>query len=133
MASKYAPMFLVAAAAAGLLAGCSSDSDEGSSEGAFPIGAYESTASLNDQGPVTLTYKDDGTRTIEQGGALVVTGTYTVDGDQITLSDPYCKKFEGQESASYTWTWDGSTMAMTTTDDACSSRKAAVAEAAPVE
>jgi len=116
----------VVAAAAGLLVACSGD------EG-FPVGAYVSTANVNGLGPVTTTYHDDGTVTIEQQGELASEGTYTVDGDRITLSDSYCGESEGQETATYTWSWDDSVLTMTTTDDACESRETTVAEMTPVE
>jgi len=115
----------VVVATAGLLVACSGD------EG-FPAGTYVSTADVNDLGPVTATYRDDGTMTVEQG-ELVSEGTYTVDGDQVTLSDTYCAESEGQETATYTWEWDGSVLTMTTTDDACESRESTVAEMTPLE
>lgn len=115
----------VVVAAAGLLVACSGD------EG-FPAGTYVSAASVNGLGPVTVTYHDDGTLTVEQQGELESEGTYTVDGDQIAISDSSCGS-EGQETATYTWSWDGSVLAMTTTDDACESRESTVAEMTPVE
>lgn len=115
-----------AAAGAGLLVACSGD------EG-FPAGAYVSTADVNGLGPVTATYQDDGTLTVEQQGQPLSEGTYTVDGDRITLSDSYCGESEGQETATYTWSWDDSVLTMTTTDDACESRETTVAEMTPVE
>jgi hypothetical protein len=51
----------------------------------------------------------------------------------VTLSDTYCGESEGQETATYTWEWNGSVLTMTTTDDACGSRESAVAEMTPVE
>jgi hypothetical protein len=87
---------------------------------AFPKGTYETTAKVNERGTVTITFGDDGTHTLTQDGALLETGTYTVAGDQITMTDPACKNLTGsQETATYTWTWENSILAMTTTEDAC--------------
>lgn len=108
----------------GLLVGC------GGNDG-FPMSAYVSTANVNGLGPITVTYKDGGTLTVEQGGSKVSDGTYTVEGDKITLGDSYCKE-QGAETATYTWNWDGSQLTMTTANDGCESRKAAVAQMAPV-
>jgi hypothetical protein len=113
-------------AATGLVGGCSS-------EVAFPKGTYESTAELNDLGPVTVIFGDDGIQTIMQRGALVASGTYKVSGDQITMSDPLCKNYGGQETATYSWTWENSILAMTTTDDACADRTKTVQELNPVK
>jgi hypothetical protein len=130
-------------AATGLVGGCSSDvavpkdasesTAELSSEVTFPQGTYESTAELNDAGPMTVIFGDDGIQTIMQGSALVASGTYKVSGDQITLSDPWCRNNRGQETATYSWTWENSILAMTTTDDACADRKMTVQELNPVK
>lgn len=122
---RWFVLFVVVPAAAGLLVACGGNEE-------FPVGTFLSTASVNGLGPVTTTYHDDGTLTVEQG-ELVVEGTYAVDGDQVTLSDTYRGESEGQETATYTWEWDGSVLAMTTADDACGSRATAVAEMTPVE
>lgn len=98
----------------------------------FPTGGtYRSTADVAGAGPVTVTFNEDGTLLIEQGG-VSNTGTYTVDGDQITISDPYCKDL-GFETATYTWKLDGSTLRMTTENDGCTDRKTANAEMTAVE
>ena len=117
--------FVAIVAAGGLLVACSGDEE-------FPVGTYVSAANVNDLGPVTAAYHEDGTLTVSQGGEMVAEGTYTVDGDRIDLSDEYCAS-EGQETATYTWAWDGSVLTMTTTDDACESRKSTVAEMMPAE
>ena len=127
MNRKYVTVPLVLCTASGLLVGCSSSS----SEEEFPAGAYKSVANINGSGPVYITFADDGTQTIEQEGAEFA-GTYTVDGDQITLSDANCKE-SGQETATYTWTWDDSTLAMTTTKDDCGARPPTVAAMTPAE
>lgn len=122
---RICAIVLVAGMAA-CLGGCSEGEE-------FPLGAYVSTADVNNLGPVTSTYKDDGTMTVEQG-PTVVDGTFEVEGDQITLSDDYCRDNEGnQETAVYTWEWDGDTLSMTTEKDDCTSRRDTVAEMTPAE
>lgn len=114
-------------AATGLVGGCSS-------EVAFPKGTYETTAEVNEQGKMTVIFGDDGIHTLMQRGALIESGTYTVSGDQITMTDPLCKNLSGsQETATYTWTWENSVLAMTTTDDACPGRTETLQELKPVK
>ena len=104
----------------------------GGDEG-FPAGTYVSTADVNGLGPVTVTYREDGTMTVEQDGYQVADGSYATDGDQITLSDTYCKMDEGQETATYTWKWDDPRLTMTGANDACASRQATVEEMTSLE
>jgi hypothetical protein len=112
-----------------LLVACSSTS--GGAKG-FPAGTYESVASINRSGPVSVNFADDGTLTYQQGDDTFA-GTYSVDGDQITVSDSFCKE-SGQETAIYTWTWDGATLAMTTTPrDGCGARPPVLAAMTPAE
>ena len=119
-------LIAMVATTAGLLAACSGDEE-------FPAGAYVSTADVNGLGPVTVTYGDDGAMGISQGDETSFEGTYLVDGDQITMSDKYCKRLEGQETATYTWEWDGSVLTMTTSEDSCTSRNTTVTEMTPAE
>ena len=121
---KLATIPLVLCAATGPLVGCSSSSSSG--DDGFPAGTYESVASINRSGPVSVTFADDGAMTYRQGDKSYA-GTYTVEGDQITLSDSFCKE-SGQETATYTWTWDDTTLAMTTTPrDGCGARPVVLA------
>lgn len=125
MRNMTAVACLTALAALGFLAGCGGDEE-------FPVGVYESVADINNLGPLTVAYEGDGTLTMEQQGEEVAEGTYAVDGDQITLSDGYCDNWD-QETAVYTWEWDGSTLTMSTEGDKCQPRVDAVAEMTPVE
>jgi hypothetical protein len=104
----------------------------GGDEG-FPAGTYVSAADVNGLGPVTVTYREDGTMTVEQNGERVSDGSYATDGDQITMSDTYCKMSGGQQTATYTWEWDDSRLTMTGANDACDARQAAVAELTTLE
>lgn len=97
----------------------------------FPGGTYRSTVSLNNGGPVTSTFHDDGTLTIEQG-ELVIHGWYIAGGDRIILSDEYCLESEGQETATYFWHLDGSFLRMHTFNDLCRFRVGAFEEMTPV-
>jgi hypothetical protein len=123
----------------GLLVGCGDTSRASSSSSAmapasstaFPFGSHVSTADLNDLGPVTVTFWEGGNLTIEQGDAVIAEGTYVVSGSEITVIDPYCKAYFGQETATYAWAWDGNTLKVLGAKDKCVDRATAFAEMTP--
>jgi hypothetical protein len=123
----------------GLLVGCGDASTAGSpasstapaSSAPFPFGSFVSTVDLNDLGPVTVTFWEGGNLTVEQGGAVVTEGTYVVSGSEITISDPNCKAYWGQETATYVWARDGSILRLVGAKDKCADRAKAFAEMTP--
>jgi hypothetical protein len=139
MTRRFVAAMLGAPLVVGLLVGCGGASRAGSSSSAmalassaaFPFGSLVSTAELNDLGPVTVTFWEGGNVTVEQGGAVITEGTYVVNGSEITVSDPHCKTYFGQETATYVWAWDGSTLRMHGAKDKCTDRATAVAEMIP--
>lgn len=102
------PLLAVAAVAAA----CSADEGDG-----FPTGTYQSIANA---GTVML-FEDGGTFTAANGPMLAV-GTYSVKGQELEiLTDSFCAG-SSTPKATYTWSWDGTTLAMTPTADDCEAR-----------
>lgn len=139
MTRRFVAAMLGAPLVIGVLVGCGDASRAGSSSSAmalasstaFPFGSHVSTAELNDLGPATFTFWEGGNLTVEQGGAVITEGTYVVRGSEITVSDPYCKAYFGQETATYVWAWDGSTLRILGAKDKCADRATALAEMIP--
>ncbi len=83
----------------------------------FPTGSFNAASStwawnLNADG----TYYSSGTISSERG-------TYSVNGEQITLIGDYCPNVEG----TYTWTSDGTLLGFKALDDPCTDRRGIVA------
>ena len=81
----------------------------------FPIGVFT-------KGPWIWEFRADGDYNLKNSGAdLVVDGSYTVTGDEITFQDDYfpCKDIV----ATYTWVYDGTALSFTVLDDICAERK----------
>lgn len=114
---------LLSLAVLSLVGACSSDSD--SSDNTFPIGKYIPVTAEPDTLNV-MEFKSDGTYTV----AAIDSGTYTTSGDVLTFeTSTYCKKISPDaEKASYTWTWDGTTLEFTLKGtDKCTDRVATLA------
>ena len=87
-------------------------------ESDFPTGTYESVAVQDN----VMVFHEDGTFDVSQG-PLLVAGTYSIKGDELKiLTDSFCAD---TPEATYTWSWDGTTLGMTATQDDCEARSSA--------
>jgi len=102
-----------------LLAACGSKA-ETTGELTFPTGQFVST---NDPAQGYL-FSEDGTFGYYFGGAdPVVTGTYTISGDRLTLVDPEEVDPLCQGEVTYTWSFDGTNLTFApTAEDRCKPR-----------
>jgi hypothetical protein len=87
---------------------------------AFPIGTF--TMEDHD-GKWLIVFKDDGSfRVTINGQPMVRRGSYTVSGDQITLSDDSVP-CAGKGDGTYRWTFDGKMLTWEVVKDRCIARK----------
>jgi hypothetical protein len=61
----------------------------------FPTGTFT-------RQDVAVEYRDDGTFTLMGGDEIATEGTYSIDGDEISIRDTYCDS-ENAGSATYKW------------------------------
>src|SRR5215813_10841875 len=86
-------------------------------KGSFPAGTYAS-------GEFTVAFRGDGTYRVSEKGDAVVDGSYTVESDQITLTDKQGRyACVGEGPGKYTWKQNGQTLAFTKIDDSCPGRE----------
>jgi hypothetical protein len=87
----------------------------------FPVGSY----SLAD---FTLTFGDNGQFKVMKGDKLAVEGEYSVQGEQLRLTDkqgPFACG-NGQETGTYTWKYEGDSLTLTKVSDPCEGRSQAI-------
>ncbi len=116
MKIKHALPFILAALLV-VLAAC--QSPEATPE-PFPTGKFKATS---DPG-MGYEFNADGTFGYFFGGAEpVVTGTYTISGDRLSLVDPEETDPLCQGEVTYTWSFDGTNLTFTpTAEDTCRPR-----------
>jgi len=86
-------------------------------KGSFPPGTYTS-------GEFTVAFRSDGTFRVSEKGDVVVEGSYTVEADQIALTDKQGRyACVGEGPGKYTWKQNGQTLAFTKVDDSCPGRE----------
>ncbi len=97
-----------------LLFACSTSSSEPS----FPTGIFAS-----ESGPFKTEWRDDGTYTSWMNGQEITSGTYSVEGNELTFeTDSYCDSL-GAGEATYTWTFKDDTLTFEVKgEDPCSDR-----------
>jgi hypothetical protein len=102
----------------GVLAACSSS---GPAAKPFQTGNYQIVGHIPSDG--LLQFRDDKTFSVISNGAQATSGTYSISGNVISYAtDSYCKA-NGQESATYTWKWDGTKLTFAAKGtDKCSGR-----------
>ncbi len=85
----------------------------------FPIGSYAA-------GPhVSIVFASDGHFHVIQDKAMQVSGTYTVKGEKVELTDekgPWACNKEGLQTGTYTWKYDNSVLSFSKVDDSCEDR-----------
>jgi uncharacterized cupredoxin-like copper-binding protein len=87
---------------------------------AFPTGKF---VSVND-GAISYEFNQDGAFGYYIGEIKVVDGTYTVDGDLLTVVDPTETDLQCQGSASYHWLFDGEKLTFAPAgEDTCRPRR----------
>jgi hypothetical protein len=117
----------VVVAALGMFGGCSDDEVET----VFPTGMFVPvSATSTDDGYIE--YKSDGTYLgtyVAQTGPsawIATAGTYTTDGDEITVDDIHCEFVRPDSNpVTYTFEWDGELLSFgDNPDDTCTNRAA---------
>ena len=86
----------------------------------FPAGTFSFDATKP-----SMTFDGKGGFRVVQGDKSLVSGTYTVKGDQIVLTDaqgPWACTKEGQQSGSYHWKYEKSVLTFNKINDACADR-----------
>ncbi len=108
---------IVVVAALGMLGACSDDQDETE----FPTGKFVPvTATSTEAGYIE--YKSDGTYVVMDEFDNTSEGTYTVDGDEITIeNDSFCETVAPDSNpVTYTFEWDGEVLSFgDNPDDVC--------------
>ena len=105
-AMKYASILLLAMV---IITGCSPEASSPTPP-PFPTGAFEN-------GEWSWEFKADGTF-LSSGPIGSETGTYQVNGNQVTIACECC----GDAMGTYTWAFDGSELSFTAVEDPCSNR-----------
>jgi hypothetical protein len=91
----------------------------------FPIGTYSIDATKPN-----LTFDGKGRFRVVQGAKLLVSGTYSVKGDQIEVTDtkgPWACTADGQRSGTYHWNYEKSVLNLSKVSDACQDRVGSLA------
>jgi hypothetical protein len=92
----------------------------------FPTGVFSAKGLTT-----TITFGDKGQVQVNKGGVLEVEGAYTINGDQIQVTDksgPWACTKAGQETGAYHWKYDKGVLAFTKVADACKARSAGLAK-----
>ncbi len=97
-----------------LLSACGTPSGKSS----FPTGTF-----VCESAPFKTEWRDDGTYTSWMDGQEMASGTYSVEGNELTYeSDSYCDSL-GAGKATYTWTFKDDTLTFEVKgEDECSDR-----------
>jgi hypothetical protein len=86
----------------------------------FPTGRF---VSMKDKA-FSLRYNEDGTFGVYLGNTQVVDGTYSVDGNQISIISPADNDPKCQGSATYEWFFDGENLTFAPSgEDTCKARR----------
>jgi hypothetical protein len=91
---------------AATLCACSSDK--------FPTGKYTS-------GTASVEYRDDGTYTLMNGDEVIAEGTYSIQEDEIQLTDSYCAERDANPG-SYKWQHEDGKLSLELIKDPCEGR-----------
>lgn len=109
---------IVVMAALGMLGACSDDETE------FPTGKFVPvTATSTEEGYIEFT--SDGTYVVNDEFGNTSEGTYTVDGDEMTIeNDSFCETVAPESNpVTYTFEWDGEVLSFgDNPDDTCTAR-----------
>ena len=81
---------------------------------AFPTGSFAG-------GPLTATFNKDGTHVVSENGRVVLSGTYTIQTDQIVLTDK-AGESTCTDTGTYQWRFDGTSLTFRAVLDNCSPR-----------
>jgi len=97
-----------------VLSACGTSSVQSS----FPTGMF-----LSESGPFKTEWREDGTYTSWMNGQEITSGTYSVNGNELTYeSDSYCDSL-GAGKATYAWTLEDDTLTFELKgEDECSDR-----------
>lgn len=84
----------------------------------FPVGSYQ----VKD---LTLSFDDKGQFHVNMGETTEVSGTYSVKGGRIDMTDvkgPWACTESGQQTGSYKWKLDGAVLTFSKVADSCDAR-----------
>ena len=90
----------------------------------FPTGTYSAKGLA-----ATATFEGNGKLHISKGGVTEVEGDYTVEGDQIKLTDksgPWACTKAGEQTGTYRWEYANGTLAFRKMTDRCEGRAASL-------
>ena len=86
----------------------------------FPPGTYGAKGA-----PYTVSFDDKGQFHVNKDATLEVTGTYSVQGGELKLTDssgPWACAKEGERSGTYKWKFENSILTLTKIADQCTDR-----------
>ena len=85
----------------------------------FPYGTF-----VSDSGSDQMVLNADGSFTYSESGTVVTTGTFSIQGNELTWeTDSYCDE-RGAGKATYTWTFEDDTLVLQLKgEDHCSDRR----------
>ena len=92
----------------------------------LPTGRYEAK-------DLRLFFDETGLFHVTKGEITEVSGTYTVQGGRIELTDvkgPWACTNPGQQTGTYNWKFDGATLTFSKISDSCDDRSASLVPAA---
>lgn len=90
----------------------------------FPVGTFVAGSHLS------IVFAGNGQFHVTQDKATQVSGTYTVKGDQVELTDkkgPWACNKEGMQSGTYKWQYVNSTLSFSKVSDSCEARVGSLA------
>lgn len=85
----------------------------------LPTGTYATN------GGITLTLDGKGHFRVNDGKTMKVAGSYTIKADQLVLTDqkgPWACTKSGEQSGTYTWKYDDSSLTLVKVTDPCTDR-----------
>ena len=91
----------------------------------FPVGTYRVDGAKS-----TLAFDDKGQFRVEEGQKMLVTGQYTIKGNQIEFTDkegPWACTTAGELSGTYNWNSENSVLTFSKVVDACKDRVGSLA------
>jgi len=86
----------------------------------FPAGTYAVK-----QAPYTVTFEGKGQFHVQQGKTLEVSGTYSVKGDEVQLTDqsgPWACTKAGEQTGTYAWKYESGALTFSKVADKCEDR-----------
>ncbi len=81
----------------------------------FPTGVFKVVTKVHTD---EIDFLEDGTYR-QKGGALTISGTYKVQGNQVVLTEIKNSGACGDTPATYEWSFDGSVLTLKTLDNKC--------------